>query len=148
LDETKEENMKGMQNTYHDRPSKEMSAMMAGFSAAMVVVILLAGIVGREWKLVRKPQAGACVVHAAEECAKHADAKILMVRYNEVAEGHAYAVFREGGYTYAYDWRGPVVLDTPDLAMDAKSVAVWLTMTNPPLPGLTVKSAAYEWSSK
>lgn len=94
-------------------------------------------------------QPGACVVHAAEEAAKHADARILLIRYNEIAIGHAYCVYREGGRTFAWDWRGPVELAIPDTADDAESTARWLTVIDPPLDEpLTVRSAAYEWTKK
>jgi hypothetical protein len=102
----------------------------------------------RDW--FEKP-AGACVVHACEECAKHADAKILMVRYKECELGHAYCVYTESGQLYAWDWRGRVAMDTiPDYADDAYSVAMWLTIIDPPVeaPVLSVRSAAYEWSSR
>lgn len=93
---------------------------------------------------------GACVVHACEECAKHTDARILMVRYNECALGHAYCVYTENGRLFAWDWRGAVEMDTPDYADNAPNVAMWLTIIDPPIetPPLTVRSAAYEWSSK
>ena len=96
------------------------------------------------------PAAGACVIHACEECAKHDSARILMVRYNECELGHAYCVYEEGGYTYAWDWRGSVRLETPDYATDAPSMAMWLTIIDPPIeqPPLTVRSAAFEWRSK
>jgi hypothetical protein len=74
---------------------------------------------------------------------------VLIVRYNEIPAAHAYQIFRDGNYTYAYDWRGSMILDTPDMAEDAMSVARWLTVINPPLDvPLTVRSAAYEWKSK
>jgi hypothetical protein len=87
------------------------------------------------------PKAGACVVHACEECATHADARILMVRYNETAEGHAYCVFRENGRTYIWDYRGPELIEDADAVTMARMAA-------PPRAGLSVKSAAFEWRNK
>jgi hypothetical protein len=84
---------------------------------------------------------GPCVVHACEECATHADARILMVRYNETAEGHAYCIFRESGQLYIWDYRGPERIDDVDAVTMAR-------MASPPRAGLSVKSAAFEWRSK
>lgn len=117
------------------------------FLAALMVWTVFVGI-RSDRERQRQPQPGACVVHAAEEAAKHADARILLVRYNEVALGHAYCVYREGGQLFAWDWRGPVALDTPDAADDAMNAAIWLTLIDPPLDEpLTVRSAAYGYNS-
>ncbi len=109
-----------------------------GAGVGLVWAIMLA----HAWN---KPQPGACVVHAAEECAKHEHCKILFIRYNEIEMGHAMCIYIENGSAFAWDWRGPVELDIPDMATDAKSVAIWLTVIAPPLPNLTVRSAAFEF---
>jgi hypothetical protein len=135
---------------FQEKAMKERTKyFFAGYSAGCAIWIIVALLILNEWRFERKPQPGACVVHACEECAKHVSARILMVRYNEVDEGHAYCVYDEAGRTFGWDYRGAVELDTPDMATDAESVAVWLTVIDPPLPRvLTVRSAAYEWRSK
>jgi hypothetical protein len=133
-----------------------MGAMKTPLSALfliwfLMVVLILVAVRAAQEHAEQHRQPGACVVHACEECAKHADARILMVRYNECVLGHAYCVYTENGQLFAWDWRGAVAMDSiPDYANDAVSVAMWLTIIDPPIetPPLTVRSAAYEWSNK
>ncbi len=122
-----------------------------GYSGGLIVGLFAVVVYGAIWadrQWPEPPKAGDCVVHACEECAKHLYARILFVRYNENVPGHAYCVYWENGETFAWDWRGAQLLEMPDGAMDARSVAIWLTVTNPPLENLSVKTAAYEWQSK
>ncbi len=61
---------------------------------------------------------------------------------------HADCIYRDQwGEIVAWDIRGPVVMDAIPYD-NAEAAAEWLTVIAPPLPHLTVRSAAYEWKSK
>ncbi len=82
-----------------------------------------------------------CVGHACEECIGKEDARILMVRYFTCDKGHAFCVYRHNGRTFAWDWRGPQRVD------DAEALPMAQRLS-PPLPGLIVSSAAFEYDSQ
>lgn len=82
-----------------------------------------------------------CVGHACEECAGRDDARILMVRYFTCDKGHAFCVYRHNGSTFAWDWRGAQRVDDVTALLMAQRLP-------PPISGLIVSSAAFEYDSQ
>jgi hypothetical protein len=81
----------------------------------------------------RPPQGvGACVWRAAECAAEHRGARILLVKFSEIATGHAWCVYGN----IASDWRGARLVELGDALTVARRLP-------PPLPGLTVRSAQF-----
>lgn len=109
-------------------------------TAALSLAALLhnrAGLLNKHAELPPE-RVGACVWHASEEFLRHKDAKILLVRYIEIPEGHAYCVYVRFGYTYGWDYRGETLIPD-DSTGSAFDMACALP---PPIVGLRVKSAS------
>lgn len=77
-----------------------------------------------------------CVVTACLATLKHPNSCVILVRYKNNGQGHAYCLWFSGGKFFASDWRGSVALQ-----LKRGGVAGIAAALPVPVAGLIVESA-------
>ncbi len=82
------------------------------------------------------PPPNSCVVTACLETLKHPNSCVILVRYKDSEQGHAYCLWFSDGKFFASDWRGSVALQLKRGGVEGISAALPV-----PVAGLIVESA-------